>query len=121
VENHTIGKKHIFVTALFAVVAAVPVFTLVQEVTVGMIIYTIFKIALMLYRMYCGYSRGAKGYNTVDPKHLQNKIKYLYLYLEFLDKKIYKKLGDRYTIIGDDDDQTGWQAQIDEGGAGGHS
>lgn len=100
VENHTIGKKHILITALFAVVAAVPVFTLVREVTVGMIIYTIFKIALMLYRMYCGYSRGAKGYNTVDPKHLQDKIKYLYLYLEFLEKKIYLELADKYDILG---------------------
>lgn len=121
VENHTIGKKHIFVTALFAIIAAVPVFTLVQEVTLGMIIYTIFKMALMLYRMYSGYSRGAKGYNSVDPKHLQDKIKYLYLYLEFLDKKIYKELEDRYTVYGDDDDQAGWKAQVDEGGAGGHS
>lgn len=100
VENHTIGKKHIFITALFAIVAAVPVFTLVQEVTVGMIIYTIFKIALLCYRMFCGYSRGAKGYNTVDPKHLQDKIKYLYLYLEFLEKKIYLELADKYDIVG---------------------
>jgi hypothetical protein len=122
VENHTIGKKHIFVTALFAVVAAVPVFTLVQEVTVGMIIYTIFKIALMLYRMYCGYSRGAKGYNTVDPKHLQDKNKYLYLYLEFVEKKIYLELADKYDIINIIGNQTyvedKWQEQVNEAGAG---
>ena len=63
-----------------------------------MVIYTIFKIALMAYRMYRGYSRGAKGYNTVEPKHLQDKIKYLYLYLEFLDKRIYETLGDKYNV-----------------------
>ena len=75
----------------------------------------------MLYRMYRGWSRGAKGYNTVEPKHLQDKIKYLYLYLEFLDKKIYKELGDRYTVVWDDDDQAGREVQADEDGAGGHS
>jgi hypothetical protein len=119
IKKHTIGKKHIIVTAIFAIVAAVPVFSIIDEFSVAMVIYTVFKIALMLYRMYTGYSRGAKGYNTVEPKHLQDKIKYLHLYLEFLDKKIYKELGDRYTVVGDDNDQAGWKAQVDEGGAGG--
>ena len=121
VKNHTVGWKHILVTALFAIVAAIPVFNLIEEFSIAMIIYTIFKIALMLFRMYVGYSRGAKGYNSVEPKHLQDKIKYLCLYLEFLDKKIYEKLGDKYTIIGDDDDKAGWQEQANEGRAGGHS
>ena len=62
--------------------------------------FYIFKITLMLYRMYQGYSRGAKGFNSVEPKHLQAKIKYLYLYLEFLDKKIYLELADKYNIVG---------------------
>jgi hypothetical protein len=121
IKNNTVGWKHILITAIFAIVAAIPVFTLVDEFSVAMLIYTVFKIALMLYRMYTGWSRGSKGYNTVEPKFLQNKIKYLYLYLEFLDKKIYKELEDRYTVVGDDDDQAGWKAQVDEGGAGGHS
>ena len=121
VKNHTVGWKHIAVTALFAVVAAIPAFNLIEEFSIAMIIYTIFKIALMLFRMYVGYSRGSKGYNSVEPKHLQDKIKYLYLYLEFLDKKMYEKLGDKYTVIGDDDDKAGWQMQANEGGAGGYS
>ena len=119
VKKHTVGAKHIIITAVFAIVAAIPRFSLVEEFSLAMVIYTVFKIALMLYRMYVGYSRGSKGYNTVEPKHLQDKIKYLYLYLEFLDKKIYKELEDRYTVVGDDDDQAGWKAQVDEGGAGG--
>jgi hypothetical protein len=121
VKKHTVGAKHIIITAVFAIVAAIPVFSLVEEFSLAMVIYTVFKIALMLYRMYVGFSRGSKGYNTVEPKHLQDKIKYLYLYLEFLDKKIYKELEDRYTVVGDDDDQAGWKAQVDEGGAGGYT
>ena len=101
VKKHTTGVKHIIITAVFAIVAAIPVFSLIDEFSVAMVIYTIFKIALMLYRMYRGWSRGAKGYNTVEPKHLQDKIKYLYLYLEFLDKRIYETLGDKYTLVGE--------------------
>ena len=104
VEKHTVGAKHIIVTAIFAIIAAIPVIELAQEFTLAMLIYTIFKIALMVYRMYVGYSRGAKGYNAIDPKHLQDKIKYLYLYLEFLDKRIYETLGDKYDVIGAEKD-----------------
>jgi hypothetical protein len=50
--------------------------------------------------MYSGYSEGAKAFNSVEPKHLQVKIKYLYLYLEFVEKKIYLELGDKYDIVG---------------------
>jgi hypothetical protein len=122
VKNNTVGFKHIAITALFAIVAAVPVFTLAEEFSLAMIIYTIFKIALMLFRMYTGYSRGCKAYGVVEPKALSDKIKYLTLYLEFLDKKMYNQLGDKYTVItGDDDDKAGWEMQADEGGAGGHS
>ncbi len=102
VEKHTVGKLHIAITAIIAIVVAIPVFTLAQEFTVGAIIYTIFKLALMMFRMYTGYSRGAKAYNSVEPKHLSDKIKYLCLYLEFLDKKIYNDLGDKYTVVGAD-------------------
>ena len=99
VEKHTVGVKHILVTAFFAIVAAIPVVNLIREFSVAMLIYTIFKIALMLYRMYAGYSRGAKGYNAIEPKHLQDKIKYLTLYLEFLEKKVYETLGDKYAVV----------------------
>ena len=96
IERHTTSWHHILLTAVFAIVAAVPVFTLTNDVSIGRVIYTIFKLAMMCYRMYKGYSRGARGYNTVEPKHLQAKIKYLYLYKEFVNKKIYLKIADKY-------------------------
>ena len=92
IEKHTTGWLHILSTALFAIVAAVPVFTLTQDASLGRVIYTVFKLSMMAYRMYQGYARGARGYNTIEPKHLQAKIRYLYLYLEFLNKKIYDQL-----------------------------
>ena len=121
VEQHTIGWKHILVTAFFAIVAAIPVINLIREFSVAMLIYTIFKIALMLYRMYSGYARGAKGYNAIEPKHLQDKIKYLKLYLEFLEKKIYLTLKDKYNIVGEDfiaEDK--WTDTVNDVGAGGY-
>lgn len=87
IEKHTTGWTHVATTVVFAIVATVPVFTLTQDVSVGRIIYTIFKLSMMTYRMYQGYSRGAKGFNTVEPRHLQAKIRYLYLYLEYLKEK----------------------------------
>lgn len=96
VEKHTTGWQHIALTALFAIITAVPVFELAKEVSLAMVIYTIFKVAFMFYRMYRGYNRGTKGYNTIEPKHLQVKIKYLNLYLEFINKKIYLTLTDEY-------------------------
>lgn len=121
VERHTTGYQHILTTAIFGIVAAVPVFTLTQDVSVGRVIYTVFKLAMMSYRMYQGYSRGAKAYNTVEPKHLEAKIKYLYLYIEFLQKKIYLSLAGKYNIYaeGTNNGEDQREKQIDEGRAGG--
>lgn len=96
IERHTTGWKHILLTVIFVVVAVSPTFALAQNFSWGMLIYTTFKIALLLFRMFRGYSRGAKAFNTIEPKHLQAKTKYLYMYLEFLENKTYLKLGDKY-------------------------
>ncbi len=100
VEKHTIGKSHIALTALIAIIAAVPVFTLVQDFTVGAVIYTVFKLSLMLFRMASGYNKGAKAFNSVEPRHLSDKIRYLNLYLEFVEKRLYETLGDKYNVVG---------------------
>lgn len=99
IEKHTIGFSHIVITVIFAILAAIPTFTLTEDTSLGRVIYTLFKLAMMCYRMYQGFSRGSKGYNTIEPKHLQAKIKYLHLYLEFLEKKIYLGFGDKYGEI----------------------
>jgi hypothetical protein len=93
----------------------------VQEFSIAMLIYTAFKIALMLARMFSGYSRGAKAYNTVEPKHLQDKIKYLGLYVEFLNKNIYEELKNKYTVINEKNVENKRSDTIDEIRAGGNS
>ena len=100
IEKHTTGIGHIITTVIFAIVAVVPTFTLAANFSVGMVIYTVFKICLMLFRMYRGYARGARAYSTIEPSHLQRKTKFLYMYLEFLENKTYLKFGDKYGPIG---------------------
>ena len=107
IERHTTGWKHILLTVIFVLVAVAPTFALIQNFSFGMLVYTMFKIALMLFRMYRGYSRGAKAFNTIEPKHLQAKTKYLYLYLEFLRNKTYLDLADKYEIVGVGNDRSG--------------
>ena len=43
------------------------------------------RLILFVYAlMYNGYANGALAFNTIEPKHLQVKMRYLNLYLEFL-------------------------------------
>ena len=79
----------------------------------GRVIYTIFKMAMLSYRMYQGYGRGALGFNTVEPRHLQAKLRYLYEYIEFIEQKTYLSLGDEY-IGGIPYDQDQRKEQVDE-------
>lgn len=124
VEKHSIGKTHIAITAIVAIIAAVPTFTLVQEFSVGAIIYTIFKICMLLFRMHSGYSQGAKAFNSVEIAHIQDKVRYLVMYLEFINNKTYLNINDKYDIVnllgdeGNAEDKR--QDEIDEGGVGEH-
>ena len=100
VEKHTTGWQHVLMTVLSAVVTAVPVFTLTQDMSIGRVIYTIFKLAMLIQRMYNGYANGALAFNTIEPKHLQVKIRYLNLYLEYLGNTyVEKKIEDVETVI----------------------
>jgi hypothetical protein len=94
VEKHTTSWYHIATTVIFAVIAAVPIFALTNDVSWGRVIYTVFKLSMMFYRMYAGYSRGSKGYNTIEPKRIQAKIRYLYLYIEYVDSNYNAAQGD---------------------------
>jgi hypothetical protein len=53
----------------------------------------------LAWRIFKGYSEGAKAYNTIEVSHLQGKILYLERYKEFIENKTYLQLGDRYGEI----------------------
>lgn len=65
----------------------------------ALVVYTLVKLSFLCWRMYKGYSSGAKAYNTVEVKHLQDKMLYLNMYIEFIKKKTYLSLGDKYGEI----------------------
>ena len=83
-------------TGLLTVTVAV---TLTSDVTIARVIYTVFKLTMLLFRMAKGYDRGARAYNTVEVRQLKAKANYLRQYVRFIEDKIYLKLGDKYGDI----------------------
>ena len=93
------GKKGLIisvVTCLFLV--GLPL-AFSKEITADVIIYTIGKLAALLYRMAKGYSEGAKAYHTVEVRHLDSKSDYLEEFVGFVDNKDYMKIANEYTSI----------------------
>ena len=72
------------------------VMTLTSDASFSRVMYTVFKLILLLFRMALGYNTGAKAYNTVEARRLKIKSHYLRQYLKFVEEKTYLKLGDKY-------------------------
>ncbi len=75
------------------------VVTLTSDITIARVIYTVFKLTMLLFRMAKGYDRGARAYNTIEVRQLKAKSNYLRQYLKFVDEKLYMKLEDKYGDI----------------------
>ena len=75
------------------------VVTLTSDITIARVIYTVFKLTMLLFRMAKGYDRGARAYNTVEVMQLKAKTNYLRQYVRFMEDKIYLKFGDKYGDI----------------------
>lgn len=91
-ERKTIGKSHVILAFITGFISVAPSFFLHEGASWELVIYTLFKLVMLTFRMYSGFQSGAKAFNTIEVSHLQAKIKYLNLYLEFLNKKLYKRL-----------------------------
>jgi hypothetical protein len=75
-------------TGLLTVSVAI---TLTADISWARVVYTIFKLVVLLYRMAVGYNMGAKAYNTIEVGQLQAKCNYLRQYLRFVIDKAYLK------------------------------
>lgn len=75
------------------------VMTFSNDTSFARVMYTIFKLIALLYRMATGYSVGAKAYNTVEARQLEVKSNYLRNYIRFVEEKTYLKIGDKYGDI----------------------
>lgn len=96
-------KRHIIgtvIACLFTGLLTVTVvFTLTSDITLARVIYTVFKLTMLLFRMAKGYDRGARAYNTVEVRQYRAKTNYLKQYVKFIEDKIYLNLGDKYGDI----------------------
>ena len=75
--------------------------TFTTDVSIARIIYTVFKLTLLLFRMAKGYERGAKAFNRIEVKHLKARTHYLRGYVQFMNDKVFVNLADKYDEIYD--------------------
>lgn len=75
------------------------VLTFTTDLSFARVMYTIFKVIVLLYRMAIGYGVGAKAYNTIEARQLAVKSNYLRNYIRFVNDKTYLKLGNKYGDI----------------------
>lgn len=80
-------------TGLLTVSVAI---TLTSDITFARVIYTAYKLTMLLFRMAKGYERGAKAYNTTEVKRLKAKVVYLRQYIKFINDKTYMELVGEY-------------------------
>ena len=99
-EENLHSRRHlinVFVTSLFASLVTIScVISVTQDVSFAKVIYTLFKLVLLLSQMARGYEKGAHAYNTVEVVHLNSKSSYLREYLLFMSDEMYKKIFDKY-------------------------
>ena len=68
-------------TGLLTVTVAV---TLTSDITLARLLYTVFKLVMLLFRMAKGYDRGARAYNTVEVRQYRARSGYLRQYEAFV-------------------------------------
>ena len=97
------SKKHMIemvVACLFTGLLTVTIaVSITSDITFARVLYTLFKLVMLLFRMAKGYDRGARAYNTIEVRQLKAKSNYLRQYIKFIEDKLYLKLGDKYGDI----------------------
>ncbi len=102
-EDYLKSRTH-FIKTLIACIftgllTVTVVVTLTQDITFARVLYTLFKLVMLLFRMAKGYDRGARAYNTIEVKQYRARSNYLRQYITFIRDKIYLKIEDKYGDI----------------------
>lgn len=99
-DSYIRDKKHYVETVLACLFTGLltitVVLTLTSDITVARVIYTLFKLVMLLFRMARGYDRGARAYNTIEVKRLKAKSNYLKKYIKFVEEKMYIEVEKKY-------------------------
>ena len=102
-DGYLRSKKHIIETVLACIFTGLLTVTVVismtSDVSFARVVYTVFKLVMLLFRMIKGYERGSRAYHTIQVKNHKAKCNYLRLYERFVQDKTYLKLGDKYGDI----------------------
>lgn len=93
IKKKTRGAFNVIATIITCIFSASIAFMANEGASWGLVMYTLLKLALLTWRMYKGYNAGARAYNTIEVRHMQDKMLYLNLYKEFLKKE---RAGDGY-------------------------
>lgn len=84
IRAHTRSIKSILVSLFTGVLTVSIAITLTSDISWARVVYTIFKLVVLLFRMALGYSLGAKAFNTMEVVQLQAKCNYLRQYKKFV-------------------------------------
>lgn len=99
-EEYINKKSHsvmMLLSSIFTGLLTVSVaLTLTSDISFARVMYTAFKLVVLLFRMAQGYDIGAKAYNTIEVKQLKTKNNYLRQYIRFINEKTYLKLSNEY-------------------------
>jgi hypothetical protein len=112
-EQFLHSRKNVIETALailFTGFLSVTIaISLTTDITIARVIYTVFKLTMLLFRMAKGYDKGARAYNTIEVRQYKARSNYLRQYLKFINDKIYLKIGDKYgdvsCFVSDDENE----------------
>jgi hypothetical protein len=96
-RNRSLGM--VLSSVFSALLTVSVVITLTSDISLARVMYTVFKVVVLLYRMAAGYDLGAKAFNTIEVNQLKAKCNYLRQYIRFVADKVYLKLGDKYGDI----------------------
>jgi hypothetical protein len=108
-KKKSLSPATIFSWVFTGLVTVSVAITLTSDFSFARVMYTIFKLVVLLFRMASGYNTGAKAYNTIEVRRLQVVCNYLRQYVRFVSDKTYLKLGNKYGDIScyvDDNDKT---------------
>ena len=95
--HNKMRSPEVVLRCLFAGLLTISVaITLTSDVSMARVIYTLFKLIILMYRMAAGYGMGAKAYNTIEVRQIRAKCNYLRQYIKFVEEKIYLNLEKKY-------------------------
>lgn len=102
-EEYLKSKSHsieMILSCIFTGLLTVSVaMTLTSDMSFARVMYTVFKLIVLIYRMAVGYGLGAQAYNSVEARQLKVKSNYLRNYIRFVNDKTYLKIGNKYGDI----------------------